>query len=78
MDLRKKGIIREIFPEEFQNEENDPSGVLKTFLDIFNAQALTGALISSSSASSLSESSISMLSESSESSFSSNSSSSVV
>lgn len=61
MDLRKKGIIREIFPEEFQNEENDPSGVLKTFLDILNARAITGAWVSSSSAS---ESSISVSSDS--------------
>lgn len=76
MDLRKKGIVREIFPEEFQNEENDPSGVLKVLLDIVNAQAITGALISSSSASS--ESSISMSSASSESSYSSDSSSSVI
>lgn len=81
MDLRRKGAIREIFPEEFQNQENDPSGVLKAFLDIVDAQALTGARMSSSSASSessLSSTSLSSMSSDSSSMSSDSSSSSWV
>lgn len=74
MDLRRNGGVRGMFPEEFQNEENDPSGILKAFLDIVDAKAITGAWVSSSSGSS--ESSLSSNSLSSESSFSSSLSSS--